>query len=139
MNCIALEQDENGEFAIAYENGCLKRELSELSWAKHNLLCFGRLNRLLTRNPRKRNGDLGNFLESSNFYSTCWSYYLEGVINLATMNEIIREFNAACSRDQSKGFFDNKIILSQIRKLDKNTIHFTIKVGDNPTEITIKI
>jgi len=139
MDCIALEQNEKGEFTISYENGMLKREKSELSWAKHNLLCFGRLSKILTKNPRKRNGDIGNFLENNNFYSTCWSYYLEGVINLATMNEIIREFNSSCSRDQSRGLFSNNIKLKSITKLDKNTLNFIIEIGGSSSEITIKI
>jgi hypothetical protein len=139
MELIALEQNKNGEFTISYENGKLKREKAELSWAKHNLLCFGRLNKLLTKNPRKRNGDIGNFLEGTNFYSTCWSLYREGVINLATMNEIIREFNSSCSRDLAKGFFDNKITLKSITKLDKYTLNFTIEIGGSSSEITIKI
>ncbi len=139
MDCVAFEQNENGEYTISYENGQIKREKAELSWAKHNLLCFGRLNKILTKNPRKRSGDIGNFLESSNFYSTCWAYYLEGIINTTTMKNIIQEFNASCSRDLNNKLFSNDISLKSITKLDKNTLNFTIEVGGNPSEITIKI
>lgn len=139
MDCVALEQNSDGKFIISYENGKLKRERGELSWAKHNLFCFGRLNRLFTTNRKARRGDIGNFLENSNLYSICWSFYVEGVITFQTMKKTIEEFNSACSRDYKSGLFDNKIQLKSIRKLDKNTLNFTIEIGGNSSDITIKI
>lgn len=139
MDCVALEQNNNGEFTISYEKGILKREKAEVSFAKHNLLCFGRLNKIFTKNPRARRGDIGNFLENANLYSICWSFYLEGVINFQTMKNIIAEFNSSCSRDKLKGLFDEKTTLTSISKLDKNTLNFRIEVGGNPSDITINI
>lgn len=139
MDCISLQQNSQGKFTISYENGQLKREKSEISWAKHNLFCFGRLNRLFTKNRKARRGDIGNFLEGSDLYSICWSFYVEGVINLKTMQEIVTQFNSSCLRDQRKGYFDNKTQLKSITKLDKNTLNFTIEIGGNLSDITIKI
>lgn len=140
MDCVALEQDKDGRFSISYENGALKREKAELSWAKHNLLCFGRISSIFTnKNPRSRRGDIGNFLEKKSLYSDCWSVYVEGIINIPTMKYIIQSFNSACSRDLKEESFDDKIELTSIRKLDKNTLNFTIEVGGESSEITINI
>jgi len=139
MTSIALNQDSTGRFNISYENGALKREADELSCAKHNLFCFDRLNKNLTKNPKLRRGDLGSFLEGRDLYSKSWLYYLEGSITLESMTKIAEEFNSACNRDFQAGIIKNKVSLKSITKLDKNTINFTINIGSSSTDYTINL
>lgn len=139
MEVVALNKDKNGQFTISYENGKLKREQAELSFAKHNLLCFGRGNKNIAKNPTLRRGAIGDFLEGSPLYSNAWIYYLEGVITLNSMQKIIQFFNAACNRDFKNKLFENRIALQSVRKLDKNTIQFTINIGNAPKDIIINI
>lgn len=139
MTSIALEQDSNGRFGVVFENGVLKRESNEISCAKHNLFCFGRLNRNLTKNPTLRRGDLSNILVNRELYSNAWAYYLEGNITLEAMQKITEEFNAACNRDFKAGLIQNKVSLKSITKLDKTTVQFTINVGQSPVDFTINL
>lgn len=136
---VALLQDKTGTFQFQYENGRLKTESIDLSYAKHNLLCFGRLNKNLTINPLLRRGFMGKILENRNFYSTAWVDYLEGNTASASLNSMITEFNAACNRDLTNGLITERIILQTITKLDRNTIQFTIMIGPNTTQIPILI
>lgn len=139
MDNVAINQNENGVYTISYENGMLKRENSSVSIAKHNLLCFGRLNKNLTKNQKGRLGDIGNYLESKPNFSICWMYYREGIINQQTMQKIIEEFNNSCDRDLKNKVIDKKVILKSVRKLDRNVLGFTISIGGSTQEITINL
>lgn len=139
MNDIALIQDKEGKFSVRYKDGDFVMESSEISFAKHNLLCFGRLNRNLTINPKLRKGDLGSFLENNELFSTAWLYYMESNITLEGMRKLIGEFNRACERDFKLGLFENRILLKNITKLSKNSLLFKIQIGNQTQDFTINI
>lgn len=139
MTAIALTQDRNGQFEFTYANGAMVRESSELSFAKHNLFCFGRLNINLTINPLLRRGSIGSALENRELYSAAWLYYLEGNINFDAMQKIISEFNRACDRDFNAGLIAKKISLKSITKLDKTSLGFKIQIGSENNDFTINL
>lgn len=139
MNSIALQQDKNGQFGLVYKEGMLAREASEISFAKHNLLCKGRLNKNLTINPKLRSGSLGSALETFELYSTAWLYFLEGSVSFDAMEKTIGEFNRACNRDFQAKLITQRIFLKSITKLDKNSLLFKIKIGNQEQEYTINI
>lgn len=139
MNSIALQQDKNGQFSLNYKNGMLVREANEVSFAKHNLLCQGRLNKNLTINPKLRSGSLGSTLENFELYSTAWIYFAEGNMSFEAMEKIIGEFNRACNRDFQAKLITQRIFLKSITKLDKNSLLFKIKFGNQEQEYTINI
>lgn len=136
--CIAFTQ-KNGEFTIEFENGKIKRGAPEQSYALHNLLCFGRLDKNLTINPIKRRGWSGSSAYVREFFSSAWNYYLESEFTKAKVDMIINEFNKACTRDYSLGLVDKKIKISQIIKLDRTTMKISLTLDSSPSEIIIKL
>ena len=136
---ISLKSDGEKGYCLSYENGKLVREMAEISFAKHNILCFGRLNRNLTKNPKLRRGSVVDFLESRSLYSTAWQYFLEGTINPRTSKLIIGDFNKSCDKDHKKGLFKNRISLVSITKLDKTILLFNIKIGSETHDFPINI
>ena len=139
METVALIQDNEGKFNLNYSEGVLVREDSEISFTKHNLLCFGRLDNNLTKNPTLRNGSASAVLESRLIYSTSWSYYMEGDISLEAMKRIIVDFNTACDRDYKAGLFEERIVLKNITKIDSNSILLRVRIGAQDQEFTINI
>ena len=126
MDNIALTQDKDKIFRITYKDGKLVRERSEISFAKHNLFCFGRLDRNLTINPTLRRGFAGSVMENREMYSTAWNSYREGSVTTDTENRIISIFNQACDRDLKFGLFELPIRLISIQRLDKTSLLFNI-------------
>lgn len=139
MNTIAISKTINGDFDISFENGSFVEELSEESFAKHILLCFGRLNENATVNPLIRNGDLASYFEDEELFSIAWAFYIENNIRFENINQIIEQFNKSCDRDFNKGLFSQKIKMTNISKIDKNTVSFKITIGDTDKAITINI
>ena len=70
MKSIALTQNKDKQFVINYSEGVILREDSEIAFAKHNLLCFGRLDRNLTKDPLLRRGSASSVFENRELYST---------------------------------------------------------------------
>lgn len=136
---IAFTQDKDGKFGITFKDGKIVKEPNEVSFAKHNLLCFGRLNKNLTKNQQLRQGCVGSILEGRNLYSTAWSHYMEGNITLDTMKRLIQDYNAACDRDYKAGLIDKKIKLKSVTKLDKNSLQFKIQIGEQDQNFTINL
>ena len=133
---IALEQKDN-VFGLVYENGMLKQEDQNVSWIKHNLLCFGRADKNLTVNPTLRKGSLGEFLEGRKLYSNSWRYFLAQNITDDNLSGIKTEFNNACSRDFLLGFMTKKATMISVVKTGKNSVLCKIQIGDNQIEISI--
>lgn len=139
MNTIALIQDSNGEFGIKFENKTFVEESIEMSIAKHNLLCFGRLNKNTTTNPLMRRGSVLSVLNGNEVFSTAWAYYMEGVITTSNITKIINEFNRACDRDLKAGIIEKSIVLKSVTKLDKTTLNFKIEIGGQEQSFTINL
>jgi hypothetical protein len=139
MQAIALIQDKNGSFNIKYKEGLLVREESEVSFAQHNLLCFGRLDQNFTQNPLLRKGSALSVLEGRLIYSTSWLYYLEGDIDLESIKKLIADFNQACDRDYKEGLFEKRIVLKNIIKIGKNSLLIKIVIGTQDQEFIINI
>lgn len=139
MNTVALLQDSNGEFGLKFENGTIVEEPVEVSFAKHNLFCFGRLNKNATKNPLLRRGSILSFLTDKDVFSVAWVYYLEGVITSSNMTKIINEFNRACDRDLKAGLIENSVYLKSVSKLDKTTVLFKIEIGGQDQTFTINL
>jgi hypothetical protein len=133
---IALEQ-KDGEFGVVYENGMLKQEDQNISWVKHNLLCFGRADRNLTVNPTLRKGSLGEFLEGRKLYSNAWKYYLGQNITDDNLKGIKTEFNNACNRDFLLGYITKRISMISCVKTGKNSVLCKVQIGDNQIDLTI--
>lgn len=136
---IALIKNEEGYYNLKYKNGTLVTEDPEMSYIKHNLLCFGRLNRNFTEVNNNRLGSAISSLEGREMYSTSWNYFKEGLITQENVRNLVQEFNRACNRDYNLGLFNKKIKLETVSRLDKETLIFTINVGGEPKKLTIDI
>jgi hypothetical protein len=136
--CIAFVQKE-GKFTIEFENGKIKRGTPEQSYALHNLLCFGRLNRHLTANQTKRLGWAGDSAYVKEFFSSAWNYYLESNITQDSLKLLINEFNRACDRDYRDGYLDRKLKIAKITRLTKTTLKITLAIDLSQTDIIIEL
>jgi len=136
--CVYFEK-RNGEFTVVAENGRLKMEPAELSYVKHNLLCFGRADKYLIPEASNRQGSTMEYNDQRPYFSKAWVYFLEGNITDSNLTEIINEFNKACDRDLKAGLFTRKISLKTISRLDKATLLFNVDIGGQPQEIKISI
>lgn len=137
-DCIAFTQ-KNGEFTIEFENGKIKRGTAEQSYALHNLLCFGRLNRHMTINQTKRLGWAGSSAYVREFFSTAWNYYLESNITTENLQFLINEFNSACERDYRNGLIDRSLKISRISRLSRTTLKITLSIDSAQTDIVIDL
>jgi hypothetical protein len=138
MKCIAFEQV-NGVFTLKTEKGKLKREEPELSYLKHNFMCFGRADKQLIAEPANRRGWSGEATLNSPEFSKAWVYFKEGSIKSSAMNGIVNEFNNACNRDFKRGLFPRKITINEIIKLEKNNLLIKVLIGNQPTQLRISI
>lgn len=136
--CVSFIQ-KNGEFTIEFENGKIKRNSKEQSYALHNLLCFGRLAQTLTVNQKKKLGWAGSILYGREFFSTAWNYYLESNSTQNNFQGIINEFNSACLRDYSSGLLDKRILIYQILRLSKNDIKIFLTIDGVKTSTQVRI
>lgn len=136
-NISFIQKD--GNFTIEFENGKIKRGSAEQSFALHNLLCFGRLNKTLIPRGSFGGGWAGSIAYVKEFFSPAWSYYKEGNFTTTELRGIINEFNKACDRDYRAGLIQNKIIINKIYKLDKTTMVINLGLDNGETEITIKL
>lgn len=136
--CVFFDK-KNGEFTVIAENGKLKKESSELSYVKHNLLCFGRADKNSIVEPLNRNGSTIEYNDQRAYFSKAWIYFLEGNITESNMIGIINEFNKACDRDLKNGLFTKKISLKSISRLDKTTLLFKVDIGSQSQEIKLSL
>jgi len=137
-NCVYFEK-KNGEFTVVAENGKLKTEPAELSYIKHNLLCFGRADNYSIAESTNRNGCTMEFNDKQSYFSKAWIYFLEGSITPENVSGVIREFNKACDRDLRAGLFNRKIFLKEVTRIDKNTLVFKIDINGQSQTIKISI
>ena len=135
----ALFEQENGEYTIKFENGKIKTTSPEYSLAQHNLLCYGRLNKNMTTNPKNRLGWSGAAAYAKAFFSTAWKNYLEGNITQENISVMITDFNQACNRDFLSGLVSQKVAIKSVYKLDKTTLKINMTVGSDPQSIVISI
>lgn len=136
--CVAFEKI-NGQFTVIAEKGKLKKELSEVSYLKHNLLCFGRADKYLITEPLNRNGSTLEFNDKTPKFSKAWVYFLESGITDNNMYSIISEFNKACDRDFRAGLFSRKISLKTISRLDKTTLLFKVEIEGQTQQIKLSL
>jgi hypothetical protein len=129
----------NGEFTIEFENGKIKRGAPAQSYALHNLLCYGRLNRNLTNSPTKRMGWSGSSAYIREFFSTSWNYYIESNMTESNLNLLINEFNRACTRDFNQGFVDKKVKIVKVTKLARNILKILLSTDEVQSNITIEL
>jgi aminoglycoside N3'-acetyltransferase len=123
--------NENNEWDIEIQNGICVTEDKHQSFAKHNLLCFGRADKNIIGSQIKRNGYYGVSLSGIEMYSQTWLYYLEASLTSPTINQIISEFESSCQRDKRAGLIESDIKITDYKRLDKNKVQLTLKVGDN--------
>jgi len=136
--CIAFVQKDN-KFTIEFENGKIKRGTCEQSYALHNLLCYGRLNKNLTVNQVKRMGWAGSTAYVREFFSSAWNYYLEANMTQDGIKLLINEFNRACDRDYRGGLLDRSLKISKITRLAKSTLKITLAIDSSQTDIIIEL
>lgn len=136
-NISFIQKD--GNFTIEFENGKIKRGSPEQSFALHNLLCFGRLDKTLIPKGSFGGGWAGSAAYAKDFFSAAWSYYKEGNFTTTELRGVINEFNKACDRDYRAGLIKNKIIINNIYKLDRTTMVINLGLDTGETNITISL
>jgi hypothetical protein len=140
MQTIALVQNKNNnQFKLEYENGDFVTEDAEISFLKHNLYCFGRSEKGLSIIPTSRRGFSGSVLVGRELYSSAWLYYLEGDITFTAMDRLMADFNKSCDKDYKNKLIEKRIVLNEIIKLEKNTLLFKVSIGPNDKKIIINI
>lgn len=136
--CVAFTQ-KDGRFTIEFEDGQIKMGSANQSYALHNLLCFKRLERPLTKDQSKRLGWAGATTYTKEFFSTAWNYYLESGFTQNNLSNLINKFNDACNRDFNNGYIDSKIKIVRLNRLNKETLKITLDINSSQTDITIQI
>jgi hypothetical protein len=126
---LALNKGTNGFFDIEFKDGKIVLEDNDLSFAKHNLLCFGRAYKELIPASYKRNGYIGSYLEKRQLYSLCWIGYIDGIINDTTIDFIKKSFNFSCDRDFNNGLTSKTIKIVDIIKTGNNELSITINIS----------
>lgn len=119
-----------GYFDIEFKNGAIIQEDNNLSFAKHNLLCFGRAYKELIPTQEKRSGYIGSYLEKRQLYSLCWVGYINGVINDKTLDFINIEFDSSCNRDFNNNLINKKIKIIDILKTADYEISIKINISE---------
>lgn len=136
---IALNKNSDGYFTISFKDGVFVTEEPEMSYIKHNLMVFGRLETRLNENRKARNGNAIDALLGQEHFSKAWIYFKEGLITQDNIKDLVREFNRACNRDLNLGLFKKQITLNSVVKTSRGTLLFKISVGGDPVDLTINI
>ena len=113
-------EQKNGVFDISFSNGTIATEDNNISFAKHNLLCFGRINKDLTNSYENRAGTMADVFEADKFFSIAWVGYIEGIIQEKSLEFIKSSFNKSCDKDLANNLVDKKIRITDIIETNKN-------------------
>lgn len=123
-----VKNNNKNYFDIEFKNGAIVKEDNNLSFAKHNLLCFGRAYKELIPTSYKQEGYIASYLEQRPIFSIAWIGYVEQTISDKTIEFIKSNFNFACNRDLNNKIINKSIKITDVLKTAEYELSISINI-----------